>query len=150
MIGVWWGMAESEESGLLARIGKHLLTQNNLATAYPIVTVQQLVRDYGYDDDYADGVEWVDEEGYEQDDTRSRRLEALHNNFRDTPERYRRVGYKNRWEFVQAFFTVEAANEFRQTQAPNFKETRLFIESAHRNREWKELLSLMEGAAADA
>lgn len=135
---------------LLVHIGEELKTQDNAMTAEPMVTVQQKRRDYGYSEDYADGIEWYHrDEGLLVEDPKARRLETLHGHGREPYEdKYGRVGYKDRWEHVQTFFTIEAATNFCQTQAHNLAETRIYIESSHRNREWKALLKIMEQAPA--
>jgi len=60
-------------------------------------------------------------------------------------EDWTRTGFRWRWEFVQAFFTRQAAEEYLQSQAHNLGEARVYVESAYRNREWQRLRELLLG-----
>ena len=60
----------------LDAIAKRMVTQLSCVTAVPIFTVQQRIRDYGYDPDYSDDRVWLhadepdevtDPEEFEQD-----------------------------------------------------------------------------------
>lgn len=92
----------------LIEIGRRIATQDNRGTAEPMFIVEKFVRDYGYDEDYREGYEWAHEDDGDRDPspvTRSR-LEALDDDGRDTGQ-WRKVGYRDRWEFVTACFSAQ-------------------------------------------
>ncbi|EJO7339414.1 ead/Ea22-like family protein, partial [Escherichia coli] len=72
-------------------IGENIRTQDNRITSDPMFCVYQkreIVVDADYDHDR---IVWVDEDGNEANKRHSRRLELLHENFREPPEKWRRV-----------------------------------------------------------
>jgi len=110
------------------------------ATAEPIFLVQQKIRDYGYDSAYEDDSEWVDDETSELvGDAKSKRLSALDNAGRTVSDKYRRVFYKERWEYVTTCFTRAGAEAFIARQKHNMKETRIWVDSLFRNQEMIDL-----------
>lgn len=144
----------------LQHLAQELATQDNAITSDPLFTVQQKRRQYGMDPDYCEGVAWVDAEDYD----------AVHSDATDPEERakfqllerfhagegeiewpsdlgaedcWSRTGYLDRWEFVQAFLTLKAAEAFRRDQAHNLGETRIYVESGYRNPEWKLLREIV-------
>ncbi|EKB9586408.1 ead/Ea22-like family protein, partial [Escherichia coli] len=81
-------------------IGENIRTQDNRITSDPMFCVYQkreIVVDADYDHDR---IVWVDEDGNEANKRHSRRLELLHENFREPPEKWRRVAVKDIDEFV--------------------------------------------------
>ncbi|ENC3267022.1 hypothetical protein ABJX00_005261, partial [Escherichia coli] len=72
-------------------IGENIRTQDNRITSDPMFCVYQK-REIVVDADYDyDRIVWVDEDGNEANKLQSRRLELLHENFREPPEKWRRV-----------------------------------------------------------
>ncbi|EMK9366511.1 hypothetical protein V8832_005398, partial [Escherichia coli] len=81
-------------------IGENIRTQDNRITSDPMFCVYQK-REIVVDADYDyDRIVWVDEDGNEANKLQSRRLELLHENFREPPEKWRRVAVKDIDEFV--------------------------------------------------
>jgi hypothetical protein len=152
----------------IAEIQRRLATQDNRSTSHPIFIVQERIRETGWDTDYIEvgrggGVAWVDSESPERLITESSnpglfaRLEEFETDEPGREDMWIRTGYRDRWEFVQPFLTLEAAEAFRRREAHNLGETRVYVESGHRNPEWKwlrallvELLPLAEERADDA
>jgi hypothetical protein len=105
-------------------------------TRDPIFLVQQKIRDYGYSEDYASDFEWFDNDRQEIVDERiAKRLTDLDSNYREIPNKYTKVCYCDRWEFVTCCFTREGAEAFIKRQAHNLKETRIWVDSLFRNAE---------------
>lgn len=105
-------------------------------TRDPLFLVQQKIRDYGYDSDYASEFEWFDSDRQETvEGLRAVRLESLDANSREVNKKYVKVGYQDRWEFVTACFTKEGAEAFIKRQKHNLKETRIWVDSLYRNSE---------------
>jgi hypothetical protein len=136
------------------RLAAQLRTQDNAITSDPIFVVQRKLREVGWDPDYTECVCWIDGANEtdvypDTDPERHARLEAAHRGDIPWPsdeveeENWTRTGFRWRWEFVQPFLTREAAEEFRASQAHNLGETRVFVESACRNPEWKLLRALI-------
>lgn len=150
----------------LAQWAEALATQDNAITSDPIFTVQQKRRQYGMDVDYAENFAWVDAEDAEHsidDDTtdpEDRIMWSMLEEIRyggaawpepgdprrallGSEEMWTRTGYVDRWEFVQPFLTLEAAEQFRRNQAHNLGETRIYVESGYGNPEWKLLRAII-------
>ncbi|EFK4587315.1 hypothetical protein C9Y88_25425, partial [Escherichia coli] len=88
-------------------IGENIRTQDNRITSDPMFCVYQK-REIVVDADYDyDRIVWVDEDGNEANKLQSRRLELLHENFREPPEKWRRVAVKDIDEFVTCCFTEQ-------------------------------------------
>lgn len=134
----------------LSSIGQNLRTQNNRMTADPIFLVQQKVRDYGLDTDYADSHEitWIDQDS-EVDASERIRLEAEYDKTLDIPDGYHRTAFRDRWETVQPFFTEQGAKDYIAINGHNLREPRIYVDSAYRNAEWQAirafLMDLPEG-----
>lgn len=132
----------------LDQLRRSLTTDDNACTADPIFLVQKLVYDYGIDEEYTDDIAWFN--SYSEEEVRSK----------DHPERFAelergedrdddgeviklnrdgwyRRGYRERWETVQPFLTRGAADAFRERQAHNLPSSRVYVESAYRNPEWR-------------
>jgi len=58
---------------------------------------------------------------------------------------WERVGYIDRWRFVVACFTREAAERYIEENRHNLTEPRVWVWSAHRNREWCLAAALFRG-----
>lgn len=112
---------------------------NDHHTADPIFTVQREDRVYGVGEDWAEGFIWT-LDGERCGDELATRLERRHQRGWDLPERFSRIGYVTRWEFVDAYLTPEGAGE--RVEYENRKHSgrvRVYVESGCRNVEWKAL-----------
>lgn len=138
----------------LVTIARRLLAdrkKNNHFTADPIYTVQRETRIYGLDTDYAQHFAWIEEDSELCPAELSDRLERRFNRGWTIPDRYRRVGYCTRWEFVDAYLSYEAAKERAEYESRKHSgKYRTYVESGCRNHEWKALqawlLSLADAA----
>lgn len=120
------------------RVGELVRTQDNRMTSHPVFVVEQQRQVWGVDTDYDnDGFEWLDDEGLVIPSL-ARRLEKLSQKGGDTGK-YRRLGYRNYWEFVTACFTEQGCNDYLAANGHNLNETRIYVYSGFRNREWIEL-----------
>lgn len=138
-----------------------LKTEDNCGTADPIFTVQQRVRVYGADPDYGGGtVCWLDTEGsevtLERDPEKFKLLELMHGMDVGDLEgigidisSWSRTCYREDWEHVQAFLTRNAAESFCRREAHNLRKTRIYVDSAHRNPEWRWLRELLPVVATE-
>lgn len=119
-------------------IGKRLLTQNNRITQDPIFLVQEKKREWGVDPGYTDLFTWIHDEDCDQ--VSPQKMRALEKKFDETgddnPKGYRRVGYTERWEYVQACFTEAAAQLYIDENRHNLHEPRIYAASGYRNKEW--------------
>ena len=120
----------------LKKIGELIRTQNNRITDQPMFTVQQLQRDWGYDSDYADEFEWIDDEGNSPDEIRIEELDKAESEGGDTGG-YTKVYFKDRWEFVTACFTEEGCKEYLLQNGHNLKKPRIFACGSYRNDEYQ-------------
>lgn len=138
----------------LEEISERLHTQDNRITEAPLFVVQQKIRDCGFEDDYCDKAIWVDCEGDEVSETRAQRLEILYDQGKQFRRGhrvpYRRVGVRDRWEFVTACFTEEGCKDYLRRNGHNLRETRIYAETGYRNYEYQAvrdfLLSLKPAA----
>lgn len=138
--------------GELERLHEALATQDNAITSNPIFLVQQKRRHIGFDAAYEedeDRLIWINGAAEEEvtrvsDPARFACFQA--GNFDgEEAEDWEVFGFTDSWEFVQPFLTREAAEEFRRREAHNLGETRIYVESGHRNPEWKRLRALFGG-----
>lgn len=134
--------------------------QDNACTSYPIYTVQKQVRVTGFDTGYSDNVVWIDSDHeivrheadrYPDDDGPSHEdLECMHCAGDETPEGYTRTGYHDNWEMIEVFMTHSAANTFIQANRHRYSgKLRVYVESAHRNPELRELRRLLSGPISE-
>jgi hypothetical protein len=152
-------MSDAERDKLLAELTdlvELLETQDNAITSDPLFTVQRKHRQYGMDTDYCENFAWFDAEEPShpvcdddpEEHSKYELLEKAYDGTIDWPETFgseemwSRTGYIDRWEFVQAFLTREAAEAYRRNQAHNLGETRVYVESGYNNPEWKRLRAL--------
>lgn len=122
---------------LLQSMGENLRTQDNRITAHPIFLIQQKIRDYGYEEDYATDFDWMFDDESIDDEKEIESLNEKESNGDEIPEGYYRVGYKTRWETVQPFFTEKGAIDYLAINSHNLHETRIYVDSAYRNAEWQ-------------
>ena len=123
-------------SEFILNLQKLIENEDNRATADIMFIVEQQRTSYGFEDDYADFIVWVNgNEEIKEGQRKFKTLEKLRDNFKDTGD-WRRVGCKHYWEFVQAFFTEEGANNYLKINGHNLGKTRIFGHSGFRNWEW--------------
>ncbi|EMG9443122.1 ead/Ea22-like family protein [Escherichia coli] len=117
-------------------IGENIRTQDNRITSDPMFCVYQK-REIVVDADYDyDRIVWVDEDGNEANKRQSRRLELLHENFREPPEKWRRVAVKNIDEFVTCCFTEQGCKDYLAANGHNLRLPFIYVKSGFRNAEY--------------
>ncbi|EEU2698816.1 TPA: ead/Ea22-like family protein, partial [Escherichia coli O157] len=94
-------------------------------------------REIAVDADYDhDRIVWVDEDGNEANKRHSRRLELLHENFREPPEKWRRVAVKDIDEFVTCCFTEQGCKDYLAVNGHNLRLPFIYVKSGFRNAEY--------------
>ncbi|MEL8510097.1 ead/Ea22-like family protein [Escherichia coli] len=117
-------------------IGENIRTQDNRITSDPMFCVYQK-REIVVDADYDyDRIVWVDEDGNEANKRQSRRLELLHENFREPPEKWRRVAVKDIDEFVTCGFTEQGCKDYLAANGHNLRLPFIYVKSGFRNAEY--------------
>lgn len=117
-------------------IGENIRTQDNRITSDPMFCVYQK-REIVVDADYDyDRIVWVDEDGNEANKLQSRRLELLHENFREPPEKWRRVAVKDIDEFVTCCFTEQGCKDYLAANGHNLRLPFIYVKSGFRNAEY--------------
>ncbi|MCQ6879880.1 ead/Ea22-like family protein [Escherichia coli] len=117
-------------------IGENIRTQDNRITSEPMFCVYQK-REIVVDSDYDyDRIVWVDEDGNEANKRQSRRLELLHENFREPPEKWRRVAVKDIDEFVTCCFTEQGCKDYLAANGHNLRLPFIYVKSGFRNAEY--------------
>lgn len=117
-------------------IGKNILTQDNRITSDPMFCVYQkreIVVDADYDHD---SIVWVDEDGNEANERQRMRLELLHENFREPPEKWRRVAVKEIDDFVTCCFTEQGCKDYLACNGHNLRLPFIYVKSGFRNAEF--------------
>ena len=129
-------------------IGQRLLTQDNQCTADPIYLVEVCRRYYGYETSWnGDTNVWLykDEADEVPPEIAKQLADGLLNE-----EDYIYTGYEDRWEFVQVFFTAEAAQEYIKNNAHRYNgKLRMFVDSGYRNKEWQTIRKMLMEEAKD-
>jgi len=137
----------------IKEIGRKLSTQDNLATAHPMYTVQQRRDVYGMDPEWSDEIVWIWDHDVvaESEEDLDKFLKEKSLTLEDAEDSgfLVRTGKFSYWEFVQAFFTLDAAEAFVLAQAHNLREPRVYVESGHRNPEWKLLRRFLKEYSED-
>ena len=130
-------------------IAHEIATQDNRITADPIFVVQRRVRDCGYDPAYADecSTVWLDVDCNEVTDEELAEVKAEYEETGEEPDGYTLTSYVDRWEFVQPFLTLAAAEEFAEGMRRKGDEYRVYVDSGYRNHEWQWLRTLPAYAA---
>jgi hypothetical protein len=102
---------------------------NKHCTRNPLFIVEKRERVYGFDGDYSDQYEWhnSDDPEYKADKRTATRLDKLDDGGRDTAP-WKKVYYEDRWEFVSAHFTKEAAEAYVRRKHHDYIELRVFVE----------------------
>ncbi|KAE9742214.1 ead/Ea22-like family protein [Escherichia coli] len=117
-------------------IGENIRTQDNRITSDPMFCVYQK-REIVVDADYDyDRIVWVDEDGNEANKRQNRRLELLHENFREPPEKWRRVAVKDIDGFVTCCFTEQGCKDYLAANGHNLRLPFIYVKSGFRNAEY--------------
>lgn len=95
----------------------------------PIFIVQKRERIAGFDPQYTGDYVWINRENdhAEADARTTRRLEALDYSNRDTGA-WEKVYFIDRWDYVCAHFTQEAAEAFIARKKHDYEELRVFVD----------------------
>lgn len=128
----------------LDALAAKLKEQDNAYTASPVYCIQERVLVTGIDPDYASDVGWFCE-GDLADPQKSRALDRYYARFGKEPESWTRTGYEWSWRYTSQFYlTKEAADAF----VGDSKYHRVYVDSAYRNHELKEVRRLLSGPLA--
>lgn len=127
------------------QLADRLRTQDNRATHIPIFAVQQRVRDHGYDTDWGGDSVWIDgaNDNVEASEEEAGLLDAREQAGIEVPDGWDKVGYRDRWEFVQPFFTKHAAEAYIEANRHNLTDPRTYVYSGYRNHEWEAVRQLL-------
>ncbi len=134
-------MTKDEATAALVAMGEAISAGDSACTRWPIWTVQELHRCVGMDPEYG-SVCWVDNDGEQVlvDGEEFDRLEADLDENGEEPDNWTRTGYTEDWIHVHAFVTEAAATQYIATQSHRHSgELRIWVDSAHRNSEWRML-----------
>ena len=119
--------------------------QDNAATADPLFIVQQRVREYGYDPYWASDFAWI-REGDELDEEEAAVCEATHaETGADKINEADRTGYQDRFVFVTACLTRQAAEDYIEHMRHRLCDPRVYVETAYRNHELLRLRKWLMG-----
>lgn len=130
----------------LGDIAAELRTQDNAITADPIFTVQQKERIYRVD---SDDFTWLETDDYNEiEPAEAEVLERVYRRTGTEPDGCERVGYVDRWVFVQPFFTRKGAEHYIKINGHNLKSPRIYVESAFRNTEWQRVRAALKEKGA--
>lgn len=117
-------------------IGENIRTQDNRITSEPMFCVFQK-REIVVDEDYdCDRIVWVDEEGCEATERKRIRLELLHDNCRETPDKWRRIAVKDIDDFVTCCFTEQGCKDYLACNGHNLRLPFIYVKSGFRNAEY--------------
>lgn len=131
----------------LNRIASELQDQDNAFTASPIYCIQEYVLVAGIDLDYAPSIGWFDDDGGAlADPKKARALDRYRDRHGKEPAGWTRLGYEETWRHTgRVYLTVTAAEAF----VGNSKKHRVYVDSACRNHELKEIRRLLAGPIAE-
>lgn len=158
-----------------AEIGSRIVADNHKNdhyTADPIFGVQQRIRHYGIEPEYTEDFVWLHGDEYSElsqsDAAVAEKYFRKHSraplfisdgiaygpghsieDFEDHFAGFRRMGYRDMWEFVQPFFTKAGAERYIEENGHNLKHPRVYVYSAFRNREWQAMRQHLRAAVAD-
>ncbi|WP_370607460.1 ead/Ea22-like family protein [Citrobacter meridianamericanus] len=126
-------------------IGKNILSQDNRITSDPMFCVYQK-REIVVDADYDyDRIVWIDEDGNEANERQRMRLELLHENFREPPEKWRRVALKEIDDFVTCCFTEQGCKDYLACNGHNLRLPFIYVKSGFRNAEFISVRNWLAG-----
>lgn len=102
---------------------------NDHCTRDPLFIVEKRERVTGFDSQYVDDYIWVNmQNDHAEADTRTaKRLDALDDAGRETGA-WEKVYYVDRWEFVSAHLTKEAAEAFIARKKHDYDQLRVYVD----------------------
>jgi hypothetical protein len=123
----------------LESIGELINSQDNRCTDQPMFAVMEKRGILTLDTHDHDRIEWVETESgdyCEADETKARRLEALHQGHRDTPG-WERYAIKDVDVFVTACFTEQGCKDFLARDGHNHRRPFIYAFGSYRNGEYQ-------------
>lgn len=137
----------------ILKIGRFLLADrqdNDHCTADPIFTVQKRTLITGIDTDITDKIAFFchDSGGMVIGDEAVAMEAAYQEDFK-VPDGYSRCGYDHEWRHVASYFTKPAAEAFIAGKRHE-GEMRVYVDSAYRNHEWREVQAFLMALAKAA
>jgi len=123
----------------LEAIGELINSQDNRCTDQPMFAVMEKRGILTLDTHDHDRIEWVETESgdyCEADETKARRLEALHQGHRDTPG-WERYAIKDVDVFVTACFTEQGCKDFLARDGHNHRKPFIYAFGSYRNGEYQ-------------
>lgn len=129
-------------------IGENIRTQDNRITSDPMFCVYQkreVITDADYDHDR---IIWIDDDGHEANERQRMRLELLHENFREPPEKWCRVAVKEIDEFVTCCFTEQGCKDYLASNGHNLRLPFIYVNSGFRNSEFISIRNWLAGIPA--
>lgn len=132
----------------LSDLAQKLREQDNLCTASPIYCIQEHQQVVGIDPDYTDNIGFFScEDGRQAEGKELEGLEARYDEDFEVPEGWNRAGYDWRWQYTGlSFLTHDAAHGYVANNKHRHEdEIRVYVDSAYRNREMKEVRRLLAG-----
>ncbi len=151
------GIVETEQTAVsddnqtfLEGLKRNLNNQDRRMTSHPVYAVEQRIREFGFDSDYADDYKWInDDDDYAiADETKADALDKEYANVFSYSEKvgdWEKRYYKDHWEFVTACFTEAGCKNYLKINAHNLGKTRIYVHSAWRNNEWITLRHHLSG-----
>lgn len=102
---------------------------NDHCTRDPLFIVERRDRIYGFDPQYGDTYVWLDSnnEHTEADERTAKRLDALDDGGR-TFRGWEKVYYEDRWKYVSAHLTKEAAQAYIVRKKHDYAELRVYVD----------------------
>jgi len=99
-------------------------------TANPIFIVQKRQRVYGFDPAYGTDSVWINAENDHEvaDERTAKRLNAIDDDGRSTGN-WEKVYYVDRWDYVCAHFTREAAAAFIKRKSHDYDKLRIWVDA---------------------
>lgn len=119
-----------------AVISENIRTQDNRVTSEPMFCVYQKREIVAHEDYDHDRIVWVDEDGNEANERQRMRLELLHENYREPPEKWRRIAVKEIDEFVTCCFTEQGCKDYLACNGHNLRLPFIYVKSGFRNAEY--------------
>jgi hypothetical protein len=126
-------------------IGENIRTQDNRVTSDPMFCVYQKREIVAHEDYDHDRIVWIDEDGNEATERQRMRLELLHKNFREPPEKWRRVAVKEIDEFVTCCFTEKGCKDYLACNGHNLRLPFIYVKSGFRNGEYIGIRNWLSG-----
>lgn len=139
----------------IAAIAARLHTQDNRITDNPLFAVQQKRRVYGLDEDYEEGHGWSHPDRDNlvlEGEPEFAGLESAWESGEEPQGDWRRVGFRDTWEFVTGGLTEQGCKDYIARNGHNLTEPRIYAYGSYRNAEFialrKWLMSLVPAPAS--